>query len=73
MHEFDSKYSIPSDSFILSLFSVETNNVSYLSPQTKLPSPIRENMNIKVRRKREEFMSDSGLNESMDDKFMAEI
>ena len=53
--------------------SVDTNTVSYLSPQAKLPNPSRENRKAKVRSKRDEFMSDSGLNESMDDACMAEI
>ena len=38
-----------------------------------LPSPSREKTKTKFRSKRDEFMSVTGLNESMDDACMAEI
>ena len=42
-------------------------------PLAMLPSPSREKTKTKVRSKLDEFMSDSGLNESMEDAYMAEI
>ena len=52
---------------------VETKILSYLSPKRKLPSPSREKIKTKVRSKRDEFISDSGLNERLGDACMAEI
>ena len=43
------------------------------STAERLPSPSREKRKTKVRSKRDEFISDSGLNESIDDACMAEI
>jgi len=52
---------------------VETKILSYLSPQALLPNPSREKTKIKDRSKRDEFMSDSGLNERLGDACMEEI
>ena len=73
MHALDCKYARAAVLSISAVSSVYTNNVSYLSPHAKLPSPSMENRNVKVRIKRNEFMSVNVLNESMDGACMAEI
>ena len=47
--------------------------ISNRSPHAKLPSPSREKRKTKDLSKRDEFISDSGLNERMNDAGMAEI